>query len=257
MPHRRLTVARPGNGDHVAPDTDAVLTAVLARFAAVASLALSHPGGWLGHGDDGRPTALPARALRRARRLVTGRVHPGAPGWDDLPVERRDAWWVGRIQAVAAPIAATPRVFGIVADRLPIQGAFGTAVAGLTVCAVAREHGALDPADWVPLLGRVLFDRDLGRPTAEQLVAPPEQAPPPQAGPLRKAGAALWRLTRVIWEAPNVFDERPRGAWIWRGVGKIPVIGLPAGILDERGAVARAARQTAELIAAPGYAPIA
>jgi hypothetical protein len=243
--------------DHVAPETDAVLTSVLARFAAVASLALAHPGGWLGHGDDDRPGALPARALRRARQLLTGRVHPGAPGWEDLPPERRDAWWVGRIQAVAAPITATPRVFGLVADRLPIQSAFGTAVAGLVVCAVAREHGVDDPADWVPLLGRVLFDRELGRPTQAQLVAPPEEAPPPQAGPLRKVGGALWRLTRVLWEAPGVFDERPRGAWIWRGVGKIPVVGLPAGILDERGAVARAAERTAQLIGEHGYAPTA
>jgi hypothetical protein len=243
-----------GNNDHVAPDTDAVLTAVLARFAAVASLALAHPGGWLGRGDDG-PSRLPVRALQRARRLVTGRVHPGAPGWDELPVERRDAWWVGRIQAVAAPVAATPRVFGLVADRLPVQGAFGTAVAGLTVCAVAREHGVQDPAEWVPLLGRVLFDRELGRPSREQMIAPPGQAPPPQSGPLRKAGAALWRLTRVLWEAPSVFDERPRGGWIWRTTGKIPVIGLPAGVLDERGAVASAARRTAELVSAPDYAP--
>src|SRR3954449_11259300 len=109
--------------DHVAPETDAVLTSVLARFAAVASLALAHPGGWLGHGDDDRPAALPAPAVRRARPLpsrrgharspgslparaargprypLTGRVPPGAPGWEDPPPERCDAWWVGRIQA--------------------------------------------------------------------------------------------------------------------------------------------------------------
>jgi hypothetical protein len=241
----------------VASDTDAVLTAALARFAAVASLALANPGGWLGQGDRAARSALPVAALRRARRLITGRVHPGAPGWDDLPVERRDAWWVHHVQAVAAPIAATPRVFGAVADRLPMQGAFGTAVAGLVVCAVAREHGVRNPADWVPLLGRVLFDRELGRPEAAQVVAPPAKAPAPDAGPLRKLGGALWRLTHVVWEAQSVFDERPRGAWLWRTLGKIPVVGLPAGVLDESGAVARAARLTSELLAARGYAPTA
>jgi hypothetical protein len=251
---RGFTGAPPGIEDHVASDTDAVLTAVLARFAAVASLALAHPGGWLGHGDAGGPRRLPVEALRRVRRLVTGRVHPGAPGWDGLPVDRRDAWWVHRIQAIAAPVAATPRVFGLVADRLPIQGAFGTAAAGLTVCAVAREHGVLDPADWVPLLGRVLFDRDLGRPTDAQLVAPPDDAPSPQAGPVQKAVGALWRLTKVVWEAPGVFDDRPRGLWIWRTIGKVPVVGLPAGVLDERGGVARAAERTAELLPARSYA---
>jgi len=240
----------------VAPNSDAVLTAVLARFAAVASVALAHPGGWLGHGDAAR-SSLPVAAVRRARRLVTGRMHPGAPGWEDLPVERRDAWWVRRLQAVAAPIVATPRVFGVLADRLPLEGAFGTAVAGLAVCVVAREHGVREPADWVPLLGRVLFDRDLGRPDPVQLVAPPQQAPPPDAGPLRKLGGALWRLTKVVWEAQSLFDERPRGAWLWRGLGKVPVVGLPAGMLDERGAIARAAERTEELIEARRYAPTA
>ena len=240
----------------MAPDTDAVLTAALARFAAVASLALSNPGGWLGQGRDAA-RSLPAEALLRGRRLLTGRVHPGAPGWDELPVERRDAWWVHHVQAVAAPIAATPHVFGAVADRLPMQGAFGTAVAGLVVCAVAREHGVRNPADWVPLLGRVLFDRELGRPQAAQVVPPTRRAPAPDAGPLRKLGSALWRLTQVIWEAQSVFDERPRGAWLWRTLGKIPVVGLPAGFLDESGAVARAARRTAELVAAREYAPSA
>jgi hypothetical protein len=241
----------------VAADTDAVLTAALARFAAVASLALANPGGWLGRGNDPERSSLPVAAVRGARRLITGRVHPGAPGWDDLPVERRDAWWVHHVQAVAAPIAATPRVFGAVADRLPMQGAFGTAVAGLVVCAVAREHGVRNPADWVPLLGRVLFDRELGRPQAAQVVAPDQKAPAPDAGPLRKLGGALWRLTQVIWEAQSVFDERPRGAWLWRMLGKIPVVGLPAGILDESGAVARAARRTSELVAEHEYAPSA
>jgi hypothetical protein len=78
-----------------------------------------------------------------------------------LPVERRVDWWVDRVAAVAAPVAATPRVFGVAADRLPIQAALGASAQGLAVCAVAREHGVTDPDDWVPLLGRVLLDRDL------------------------------------------------------------------------------------------------
>jgi hypothetical protein len=130
-------------------------------------------------------------------------------------------------------------------------------VAGLVVCAVAREHGVRNPADWVPLLGRVLFDRELGRPQAAQVVAPPRSATAPDAGPLRKLGGALWRLTQVVWEAQSVFDERPRGAWLWRTLGKIPIVGLPAGILDESGAVAQAARRTEELLAARDYAPSA
>lgn len=236
-------------------DTDAALGQILARFAAVAAVALDDPGVWLGRGGE-LPAVLPVAVLRRIRRLATGSVHPGAPGWEQLPVERRDAWWVHRIQTVAAPVAATPRIFGVFADRLPLQGAFGTAVAGLAVCAVAREHGLRDPAAWVPLLGRVLFDRDLARPEPAQLVLPDEPARPSEpapsdtparAGVVRRTGGALWRLASIAWEAQSLFDERPRGLWLWRAIGKVPVVGFTAGVLDESGAVARAARAAARL----------
>src|SRR5919199_5974456 len=98
------------------------------------------------------------------RHLLVGRTHPGAPGWTQVPLQDRCQWWVRRVEAVAAPIAATPRVAGAPADRLPLQGALGAAAAGLAVCAVAHEHGVDRPEDWVPLLGRVLFGRELARP---------------------------------------------------------------------------------------------
>jgi hypothetical protein len=97
----------------------------------------------------------------------------------------------------------------------------------------------------VPLLGRVLFDRDLARPAAKD-VTPPEDdgsEPPGQVGPVRRGTRALWRLTQALWELAGIFDERPRGAWAWRVLGKIPVIGLAGGVLDERGAIAVAARR--------------
>ena len=200
-----------GKNDHMAPDTDAVLTAVLARFAAVASLALAHPGGWLGRGDDA-PSRLPVRALQRARRLVTGRVHPGAPGWDELPVERRDAWWVGRdpggrgarrghsagVRARRRPVAHPGRLRdgGRRAHRLRRRARARRAGPG-RVGASARPR-AVRPRAGTAQPGT---DRRSSR-----------QAPPPQSGPLRKAGAALWRLTQVLWEAPSVFDEKLPGA---------------------------------------------
>src|ERR687889_658693 len=42
-----------------------------------------------------------------------------------------------------------------------LQAALGAAAAGLAVCAAAREHGATAPEEWIPILGRVLFDREL------------------------------------------------------------------------------------------------
>jgi hypothetical protein len=231
--------------------SDTALQRTLAGFAAVAARALDDPASWLGD-DAARDRALPLEVVRRVRRLATGRCHPGSSGWQALAVDERSRWWVRRIQVVAAPIAATPRVFGAAADRLPLQGAFGAAAAGLTVCAVAREHGLRGPAAWVPLLGRVIFERDLARPGDAQVVAPPAPAgqPPPSAGLLRRARAMLWRLTWVLWEAKDLFDERPRGAWVWRVVGKVPVIGLAGGFLDERGALAHAAQETSRLIGA-------
>jgi hypothetical protein len=52
----------------------------------------------------------------------------------------------------------------------------------------------------------------------------------------------------VLWTLPGLFDERPRGGLLWRALGKLPVVGLPAGVLDERGAVRRAAEEARELL---------
>ena len=236
---------------------DAQLTVVLGRFARLAVHVLEDPAGWLGSGEPAPSPGLLGRlrgAAAVAGRLVTGRVHPGTPGWEQLPLQDRCQWWVRRIEAVAAPIAAAPRVAGALADRLPLQGALGASAGGLAVCAVAREHGLERPEDWVPLLARVLFDRDLTRPaevaTLEEAsaAADADGDPPAPPGIARRAASGLWRLTRILISLPEVFDERPRGALIWRALGKMPVVGLPAGVLDERGAVRRAADETRELL---------
>ena len=233
--------------------SDEAVSATLRRFAAAAAVVLEDPAAWLGDGDepDGDQNPL-ERVAGAARGLLTGDRHPGTAQWSGLPVEDRVDWWVNRIRAVAAPIAATPRFFGVAADRLPVQAAFGTAVAGLAVCAVAREHGVTAPEAWVPLLGRVLLERDLARPTDVGPAPQDDGSEPPvrDLGPVRRAAGGLWRLTRILWALNGIFDDRPRGAWAWRALGKLPVVGLAGGVLDERGAVKRAARETAELVAA-------
>jgi hypothetical protein len=235
--------------------TDAALRANLARFAALAARALDDPAAWLGDNSTD-PRSVPVELARRVRRFASGRCHPGSPRWQRLPVEQRVRWWVRRIGATAVPIAATPRLFGVLADRVPLQGALGSAAAGLAVCAAAREHGIDEPAAWVPLLGRVLFDRDLARPDdADVVVRPEDQDRVRRHGVVRRGGAGLWRLGRVLWASQRLFDERPRGAWVWRALGKVPVVGLAAGLLDERGAVARAARQTTALVRSRPAAP--
>jgi hypothetical protein len=238
--------------------SDEAVARTMSRYAGLAARLLDDPGDWLGDDDEEVPpdtTGAGSRIGRLGRGLrerITGDVHPGSAQWSTLPVQARSAWWVTRIAAVAAPIAATPRVFGLAADRLPIQAALGAAAAGLAVCAVAREHGVTDPDAWVPLLGRVLLDRDLGRgDTAEALAAPtpPAEADLPEpSGRLRRGTRALWRLARILLAVPGLFDRRPRGALIFRALGKLPVVGLAGGVLDERGAVRRAAAETATLL---------
>jgi hypothetical protein len=275
VPHDLRALGAGGTMTAVSgPVSDQQLETVLGRFAAVADVVLRNPGAWLGHDETGAAAAERSRGLRRlggrlehdaarVRRLLTGRVHPGSPGWDELPLRERCDWWVSHVRAVAAPLAATPRVLGALADRLPVQGALGSAAAGLVVCAVAKESGIESPQDWVPLLGAVLFDRDLARPAA---VPTPEEAeaaaaeelpagvpaapltPRGHVGPVRRAARGLWRLARLLWGLADVFDERPRGAWVWRTLGRVPVVGLPAGFLDERGAVRAAADETLRLV---------
>jgi hypothetical protein len=238
--------------------SDEALVAALSRFAALTDVALRNPERWFGWGHEG--------GGGRAGHLVNlrNRVLSGAPGseqWLALGPEERSEWWVTRISNLAGFLAATPRVFGAAADRVPLQAALGTAVAGVAVCAVAREHGLEDPRDWVPLLGRVLFDRELSRGTGvseRALAMELGQADEHQshkasldagAAPRRASEIAL-KLAKSLLSLRPLFDERPRGARVFRAMGKVPVGGLVGGWLDERGAVRRAAQATERTLAA-------
>ena len=122
---------------------------------------------------------------------------------------------------------------------------------------------AADPADWVPLLARVLFDRDLTAatvsvPTVEESDDQLERAAgdtsePPSSMAALALGAqrvvrTLWRLARVFLDLQNLFDKRPRGGLLARSLAKVPIIGVAGGWLDERGAIHKAAKQTHHLL---------
>src|SRR3954469_2829522 len=161
---------RRNEGDDVVDDRQ--LTVALGRFARVAAHLVEDPVAWLAAEHVTEPVTGSGTLAQLRRRgaavghILLGRTHPGAPGWEQVPVQERCQWWGRRITAVAVPIAAAPRVTGVLADRVPLQAALGAAAAGLAVCAVAREHGIERPEDWVPLLARVLFGRALTRPAA-------------------------------------------------------------------------------------------
>ncbi len=220
---------------------------------------LSDPGRWLGLDEDPPPTApFPARALDALRDRALGEVTPASPQWAGRPLDQRVDWWVTRIGVSAGLAAATPRFAGALADRVPLQAALGASAAGLAVCATAREHGRTAPADWVPLLAEVLFDRHL-QPAPAPLPASEEaehrldaddndQADDTGGSGARRAARTVWHLARAFFEVRQLLDERPRGNALTRVIGKLPVVGVAGGWLDERAGIRKAARRTAELL---------
>ncbi|WP_432499094.1 hypothetical protein [Kineococcus gypseus] len=251
--------------------SDAQITRALGAYAAMVERVLSDPQRWLGLDEDPPPTApFPARALDALRDRALGETTPASARWGEQPLDRRVDWWVTRIGISAGLAAAAPRLAGALADRVPLQAALGASAAGLAVCATAREHGRTAPADWVPLLAQVLFDRHL--PAAEPL-AGAEHVPTPgeaeehlatgadeelgegdggraatlSAGARRAAGT-LWRLGRAFFELHQLLEERPRGNLLTRTLGKLPVVGVAGGWLDERAGIREAARRTGDLL---------
>ena len=251
---------------HAEAITDEQITSVLCTYAGMVERVLRDPGRWLGTDEDPPPTApLPARALDAVRDRAFGSTTPASPEWRREPVERRVGWWVTRIGISAGLAAAAPRFFGALANRVPLQGALGAAASGLAVCATAREHGTTAPEDWVPLLGTVLFDRQLEAPAgavpgtaeSERRLSDTEDADADSdgasgglTGGARRAVTSVWSLARALLALGDLLDHRPRGGRVVRLLGQVPVIGVASGWLDERGGIRRASQETTNLLRA-------
>ena len=246
--------------------SDETLFQALGLYAGMVSRVLRKPERWLGVDEDPPLTAgLPIRLLDAVRDHALGEVTPASPHWAAQPEAKRINWWLRRIAIGGALAAAAPRFAGALADRLPLQAALGASAAGLAVCAVAHERGIVAPADWVPLLARVLFERDLtaGTPVPvpaadqsdDQLEAAAGDTTEPPSGMAALAHGAqrvvrtLWRLARTFLDLQDLFDKRPRGGLVARTLARVPVVGVAGGWLDERGAIHNAARQTQRLLA--------
>jgi hypothetical protein len=246
--------------------SDEALSRALSMYAGMVGQVLNNPRRWLGVDEDPPLTAgWPVRVLDAVRDRALGEVTPASPHWATQPESKRVEWWIRRIAIGAALAAAAPRFAGALADRIPLQAALGASAAGLAVCAVARERGKRVPADWVPLLAQVIFNRDLAGgipasvPAAEESedqleAAAGDTSEPPSHMAALAQGAqrvvrTLWRLARTFLDLEDLFDERPRGGLFARTLAKLPVVGVAGGWLDERGAIRKAARQTERLIA--------
>lgn len=242
------------------------LTGALGLYAGMVGHVLTDPQRWLGLDDDPPPSArFPAKVWDALRDRAFGEVTPASPKWNERPLKDRIDWWVRRIAVSAGLAAAAPRLAGALSDRVPLQAALGASAAGLAVCATAREYGRTDPSDWVPLLARVLFDRELA-PAPEQvpdtadteaaLAATDQDENEADSGRLdalgrgaKAAARTLWRLAKTFLGVSALLDERPRGNLLARGIGLLPVVGVVGGWLDERGGIRRAAKQTGKLLA--------
>jgi hypothetical protein len=244
--------------------TDEILARALGLYAGMVDHILTEPQRWLGLDEDPPPTAsFPVKALDALHDRAFGDITPASPRWSDQPRQSRIDWWVRRIAVSAGLAAAAPRLAGALADRIPLQAALGASATGLAVCATAREQGVSAVEDWVPLLARVLFDRDLSVPapvppadqTEQELAASIDETPAsPDAGAgttsaPRRAASTLWRLARTFYELQGLLDNRPRGGILARAIAKAPVVGIAGGWLDERGAIRKASRETSKLIA--------
>ena len=143
--------------------SDATLTKALAVYAGMVRQILSNPHRWLG--SDREPSAdasLPVRVIDAVR------------DWrhSARPLQARPSGPISHYLSVSTGgltespwSAAYPRPRPDSPVRSPTECRFkrpsAHPAAGIAICAVAREHGKTSADEWIPLLARVLFNREL------------------------------------------------------------------------------------------------
>lgn len=165
---------------------------------------------------------------------------PGTEAWEEKDLDGRTNWWVRRVGAVDTVLVAVPGVFGVVADRLPIQDVLGFTSQAIVLCAVAREYGVDDYGQQVRLLASVLCDRDLGadvRPDGAEQGRQMEPAPSDVA-----LVATLWHLVGLTRGIGDELVKRPRPRRIFHYLGMLPAVGAIADYFGEYGALVRSAK---------------
>lgn len=174
---------------------------------------------------------------------------PGTQAWKDMTLDDRVNWWVRRVGAVDTVLVAFPGVFGVIADRLPIQDALGFANQAIVLCAVARECGVDDYGQQVRLLAAVMCGRELPvdkAAAAAAAAADVEPAPQPDSSPMDGTPLAflkpLWRVAGQLRAIGDELVKRPRPRRLFRYLGMLPAVGAVADYFGEYGALVRAAK---------------
>ncbi|MGC0362963.1 hypothetical protein ABH922_000947 [Rhodococcus sp. 27YEA15] len=168
---------------------------------------------------------------------------PGTAAWSVMSDTQRSKWWTTRLGALNTVAVAFPGVFGVLLNRLPIQDLLAFANQALVLVAVAREHGVTERDQQVDLLASVLCRRETR--TRELLVGqnPADQPPVPTDRSWRPFAliGTLWGTAKTFRAITDELHKRPTRAKPYEIAGKIPVIGVVADYLGERGALVRAA----------------
>ncbi|KWX19984.1 hypothetical protein [Mycolicibacterium wolinskyi] len=161
---------------------------------------------------------------------------PGTKSWARKDRAGRIRWWVRRVGALDTVVVAFPGVFGVLADRLPLQDLFGFTNQAIVLCAVAREYGITDHQTQVRLLAAVLCGREL---TDEAGAVPPPEpdADWSQMSLVKK----LWQLVGIMNAIGDELGKRPHPRRLFRYFGMLPWIGAVADYFGEYGALVRAA----------------
>ena len=211
-----------------------LINPVLDVLAGIDLLGLKKRTHRLGASDDAVDKALDVLAWV----LNTADV-PGTKAWDEKDLDARVDWWVRRVGALDTLLVAFPGVFGVIADRLPIQDLLGFSNQSIVLCAVAREHGMKDRDEQVRLLASVMCDRDLTALKAGADAGESDESRPRDTTVVGR----LWHLVGVARAASDELVKRNRPRAVFRYLGMLPGVGAVADYLGEYGALLRAAKE--------------
>jgi hypothetical protein len=191
-----------------------------------------------------------AKVLDAAAWVLNAADVPGTDAWADMDLDDRINWWVRRVGALDTILVASPGVFGVIADRLPVQDLLGFVNQSIVLCAVARELGVTDRREQVRLLGAVMCDRDLDdRDVDDAGEDPPEADSAAVDWTPSGLGRGLWQLAGLMRAIGDELVKRPRPRRVFRYLGMLPAAGAIADYLGEYGALVRASKEGRDWIA--------
>jgi hypothetical protein len=200
----------------------------------------------------GASQTIGAKVLDAAAWVLNVIDVPGTQAWANMALDDRVNWWVRRVGALDTIVVAFPGMFGVVADRLPLQDFLGFASQSIVLCAVARELGVTDRHQQVRLLGAVMCDRELD--VEDDRAAPEVDDSERRERGLVGLGQALWQLAGLMRAIGAELVKRPRPRCVFRYLGMLPAAGALADYLGEYGALVRASKEGRRWIAQHGGA---